>query len=338
MKNAGKKFVSALLVFCMSIALLPTFAGAEGTLTRSEWISQLVDTFSMTIENDDNMPDNYFNDINSDMPYYRDILLAVEFGVINIEAGQNFYPDEVATREFAAQTINACLAFQLGENTEYTYSEYESVTYPDDIQVSINQGWFALSDGNFLPEQPVTTEEAETIFDSAKKIIDSEKIDENYNSTYKFAENVIVVPENSDVTIDSDYTVTISDCETEIAKDDIFVVYSNGFPVALKALNIKTVENNTVISATKDGAEGAILSADSQGSIALDLSKIELEDSSTYLIQNVAEPYSLTQELTIGQCTVARDYEENKWTFNYNFDLDGETVGSVGIEVGNPTL
>ncbi len=68
----------------MVTAILPTFSStafAAGTVTRSEWISRLVEAFSMTVESDDNMPDNYFSDISEDDSYYQDILLAVEFGV-----------------------------------------------------------------------------------------------------------------------------------------------------------------------------------------------------------------------------------------------------------------
>ena len=86
------------------------------------------------------MPDNYFSDVTADMANYRDILLAVEFGVIDLDAGEAFEPDKPATREFAAQTLNFCLEFQLGNDTTYTYSEAEEVSCPDDIQVAVNRG------------------------------------------------------------------------------------------------------------------------------------------------------------------------------------------------------
>lgn len=79
-----KRLLSVLLSVCMVTAILPTFSStafAAGTVTRSEWISRLVEAFSMTVESDDNMPDNYFSDISEDDSYYQDILLAVEFGV-----------------------------------------------------------------------------------------------------------------------------------------------------------------------------------------------------------------------------------------------------------------
>ena len=107
------------------------------------------------------MPDNYFSDVTADMANYRDILLAVEFGVIDLDAGEAFEPDKPATREFAAQTLNFCLEFQLDNDTTYTYSEAEEVSCPDDIQVAVNRGWFALYGNDFLPKQCITAAEAE---------------------------------------------------------------------------------------------------------------------------------------------------------------------------------
>lgn len=175
-----KRLISTLLTIAMFALLLPT-AFATSTVTRAEWISQLVETFSMTVEDDSAMPDNYFSDISETDSYYRDILLAVEFGVIDLEAGEAFEPNESANREFAARTLNSCLQFQLDEGAEYTYSEADSVTYPDDIQVAINRNWLTLSGGNFLPEQAITTEEATAMLTDAKSVIDSEAIDTSYN-------------------------------------------------------------------------------------------------------------------------------------------------------------
>ncbi len=43
--------------------------------------------FDMTVEKD-NMPDDYFSDVTSTHTYYKDIMMAAEFGVIDIEAGR----------------------------------------------------------------------------------------------------------------------------------------------------------------------------------------------------------------------------------------------------------
>ena len=165
-----KKLISTLLAVAMLTALLPT-AFAADTVTRAEWISRLVETFSMTVEDDSNMPDNYFSDISEADSCYRDILVAVEFGVIDLEEGEAFAPNESATREFAARTLNSCLQFRLDEDSEYTYSEADSVTYPDDIQIAVNRNWFALSGSDFLPEKAITAAEAQTMLNDAKSVL-----------------------------------------------------------------------------------------------------------------------------------------------------------------------
>ena len=70
-----KKILSFLLCICMAatVIVVPNSAFAETTVTRGEWITKLVNTFNMTVEDDSTMPDNYFSDITSDMTCYRDI-------------------------------------------------------------------------------------------------------------------------------------------------------------------------------------------------------------------------------------------------------------------------
>ncbi len=148
-----KKLISALLCACLlfTVFLLPVDA-AEVEVTRLEWLTALTETFEMTVEAD-NYPDNYFSDINSSHEKYYEIMLATEFGLVDVEAGDALRPDDAATREFAAHTLNLCLGYTLEAGTEYTFSEKDSVTYADDIQVAINRGWFALEGGAFCRQK-----------------------------------------------------------------------------------------------------------------------------------------------------------------------------------------
>ena len=59
--------------------------GNNGTLTRAEWLHNLATVFEMSVD-DETYPDNYFSDLSSDSKYYQDILLTVQFGVVNVEA------------------------------------------------------------------------------------------------------------------------------------------------------------------------------------------------------------------------------------------------------------
>lgn len=327
-----KRLISTLLTIAMLTSLLPT-AFAANTVTRAEWISQLVAAFSMTVEDDSNMPDNYFSDITESDSYYRDILLAVEFGVIDLEAGEAFEPNENATREFAAQTLNSCLQFQLDEGAEYTFSEADSVTYPDDIQVAVNRNWFALSGGNFLPEQAITSAEATAMIKDAKAVIANDGIDENYNSTYKFADGVIVIPETVETELDSDNTVTITDYDAQISKDDIFVVYQNNYPIVLKAVNMQKSETATVISTTKDGTENAVLSVDSQGSIDIDLEDFHFDELTTYSITNTETGQN--EEMAIQLYGISYDKGSKTLTASKKLSIGDATAGTVTVKMTN---
>ena len=333
-----KRLIIISLALTMLCAAIPAGinAFAAGDVTRAEWVSQLVAAFDMTVENDDNMPDNYFSDISEDMPYYRDILLAVEFGVINIEAGEPFRPDEPATREFAAQTLNSCLLFQLGEGEGYTFAESGSVTYPDDIQVAINRGWFKLSGNSFMPNQAVTTAEMTAMLDDAKAVLASEVIDENHQNTFEFAEGVIEVPQTANTSITADNTVTITDYDPKIKAGDIFVVYTGGLPVALKATNIKIDGNITTIAASKEGAEGAIVSADAEGVIDVDLENIEAPEPVTFQVYNTVTAAS--EDFTVEAAGIHYDKKTKTLTATQKIKLGSSAAGSVTAKLSSIKL
>ena len=330
-----KRIVSLLVAAAMLTMMLPS-AFAASTVTRAEWIEQLVDALSMTVESDDNMPDNYFSDISEDDSYYRDILVAVEFGVIDLEEGEDFEPTKSATREFAAQTLNSALQFQLDEDSSYTFSESGDVTYPDDIQVAINRGWFALSGGKALPYTAITSAEATAMLDDAKAVIADEAVDENYNSTYTFANGVKEIPKDTDVTIGSDNTVTITDYENTISGGDIFVVYNSGYPVPFKAVSVEKNDNQTIITTTKDGTDDAILSADAEGEIDVDLENFEADELTTYSVTNTKTDE--VEEMSVELQSINYDNNTKTLTVSKKISLGSAAAGTVTAKLNNIKL
>ena len=75
-----------------------------GNVTRAAWLHNLALIFDMTVEAD-SVPDNYFSDLPTTHTYYEDVLLAINFGVVDIEAGEALLPDGALTRDFAAWDI-----------------------------------------------------------------------------------------------------------------------------------------------------------------------------------------------------------------------------------------
>ena len=193
----------------------------DGVITRAEWLHNLVVTLDMTVDSTA-LPDNYFSDLSESHKYYADILLAVEFGVVNVAAGEELRPDDAVTRDFAASTLNFCLGYQLEENVQYTFSDSEDCQDSISAQVAINCGWFNLVDNKFNPETLITDDEITAMLDDANSVLQNSVIDEYYESTYNFAEDVIVIPDGTEVLEDENGAITIIDCPQKIKTADKF--------------------------------------------------------------------------------------------------------------------
>ena len=284
-KGQMKKISKVLLLVIVSVAFCFGITGqqveardtsiiyGDGTITRAEWLHDLTVMFDMTVEKD-NMPDDYFSDVTSAHVYYKDIMMAAEFGVIDIEAGQKVKPDEAATREFAAHTLNYCLGYKLEDKT-YTYKDTTGIKYPDDTQIAINRGWFALESGRFNPEKTITKSELENMVSDAKTVQDSTQIDENYKNSYEFTSNVIEIPQDVSVYVDKDKNVTIVNCPKKITVGDTFAVYENGVAQVYTAKEITVDGSDTVIITNDVDIDKVTESVDAQGTEEGDLKQAE---------------------------------------------------------------
>ena len=284
-KSQMKKISKVLLLVIVSVAFCFGITGqqveardtsilyGDGTITRAEWLHDLTVMFDMTVEKD-NMPDDYFSDVTSTHTYYKDIMMAAEFGVIDIEAGQEVKPDEAATREFAAHTLNYCLGYKLEDKT-YTYKDTTGIKYPDDTQIAINRGWFALEAGKFNPEKTITKAEIENMVSDAKTVQQSTQIDENYKNSYEFTSNVIEIPQDVSVYVDKDKNVTIVNCPKKITVGDTFAVYENGVAQVYTAKGITVDGSDTVIVTNDVDIDKVTESVDAQGTEEGDLKQAE---------------------------------------------------------------
>ncbi len=256
MKKVISLFLSIVMISTSILCVDLSACAAEFTISnRAQWLSQLAKTFDMTVESD-NYPDNYFSDLTEDSEYYYDILLAVEFGVVDIEAGGPVDPEGEITREFAAQTLNFCLGYDLdyaeNEQYEYTFSDYNDCLYPDDDQIAVNRGWFELdTNSNFCPENIVTASEITFMLNDAKAQEQSTVVEENYDSSVEVAKSVIEIENGTEVSVDENDTVTITNCPKTINNGDNFVVYLYDIPKAYVASSV-TVDDKKTIITTKE--------------------------------------------------------------------------------------
>ena len=268
-----KALLSAFIVICLCMPIIGTLnVNAAGEITRAEWLSALVDTFEMTVE-DDEYPDNYFNDLDPSSEYYYKMLLATQFGLIDVEAGENVYPDEPVTREFAASTLNFCLGFQLDEDTEYTFLDVDDVENDVAAQVAVDHNWLQLIDGEFLPNRSLTEGEKDTMLDDAVQIWKSTEIDENHEDVYELADGIKEVPEYCSVYLLDDGRLYIVESPIAINKGDRIAVHLNGIPCVYDVSNVEKIGEDIVVDGTGVDTEDAFDTLDVEGE--LDASALE---------------------------------------------------------------
>lgn len=281
--------MAILLFMIMVLCLVPNTvyavsgngAGASpDTVTRVQWLQKLEETFEFSVE-EDNYPDNYYADLSSGSEDYHVIMLATEFGVLDIPAGENVRPNDLATREFAAHTLNYCLGFQLEEGSGYTFSDKEAAVYLDDDQIAVNRGWFALADGKFAPEQGITASEMDKMLADAVAVRASAVVDDSHDNTYQFADFVKEVPKTADVSVDENDVVTISGASGTIAQGDTFVVWPSELPSIYVAKTVTEKGGILTITTGEADTSKAVLLVDSSGTVDMDLSQFEEAEGAT---------------------------------------------------------
>ena len=353
MKKKSSKAISLIMLFLTVLMFwggTNVFAAenqksdSKNIVTRAEWLSDLVDTFEMKVE-DDNYPDNYFSDLQSSSEYYYKILVAVQFGVVNVEAGDPIYPEKPTTREFAASTLNFCLGYQREkQDTTYTFSDTADVVDKVSAQIAVDHGWFALINGKFCPQNSVTSDEVTNMLADAKTIWNSTDVDQNYDNKYTLAKGVIEIPEDTDVYLLDDGRIYIAECPKEISVGDSFVVHLNGIPCGYKAEKIEKDNLDYVITASELSHEAAYKDADMQGTV--DASALQVGEAADGLKVDYSEgtgdtvsqgkargsvnldkytTLKVAGKLKVGDQSISMDVKLKNAKIDYAISLTGET-------------
>ena len=292
-------------------------------ISRIAWVEELITLFDLTVE-EDNYPDNYYSDISADDSFYRDVMVACEYGMIDLAAGEEFRPEDAVTREFAAQTMNAMLGF-VPETDSYTYQDTADVTYKEAAQVAIDRGWVTVSGDKFLPGQSLTTKEHDAMIADAKQVLSDAQIETGKENTCTFASGVVIVPEGTAVSIDVDGTVMIENCPVTITQGTTFAVYVNDIAMAYKAKSVQK-EGTTTYITTSDAEDGAVLNVDQQGELDVDLTEFVPADEETYVVNNVAVTESKTRGIS---------YDGNTLRADKTISISDDVTATVNVVISN---
>ncbi|MFR2232597.1 MAG: leucine-rich repeat protein [Roseburia intestinalis] len=292
-------------------------------ISRIDWVQELVTLFDLTVD-EDNYPDNYYSDISTDDSFYRDVMVACEFGMIDLRAGEEFRPEDAVTREFAAQTMNAMLGF-VPETDSYTYQDTADVTYKEAAQIAIDRGWVTVAAGKFLPEQSLTTEEHDAMIADAKKVLADAQIETGKENTCTFASGVVVVPKGTAVSIDVDGIVMIENCPVTIKQGTTFAVYVNDIVMAYKAESVRT-EGTTTYITTSDADDGAVLNVDQQGELDVDMTEFIPADEETYVVNGVTVTEGMTRGIS---------YKNNTLRADKTISVSDDVTATVSVVISN---
>ena len=292
-------------------------------ISRIDWVQELVTLFDLTVD-EDNYPDNYYSDISTDDSFYRDVMVACEFGMIDLEAGEEFRPEDAVTREFAAQTMNTMLGF-VPETDSYTYQDTADVTYKEAAQIAIDRGWVTVAAGKILPEQSLTTEEHDAMIADAKKVLADAQIETGKENTCTFASGVVVVPKGTAVSIDVDGIVMIENCPVTIKQGTTFAVYVNDIVMAYKAESVRTDGTTTYIT-TSDADDGAVLNVDQQGELDVDMTEFIPADEETYVANGVTVTEGMTRGIS---------YKNNTLRADKTISVSDDVTATVSVVISN---
>ena len=170
----------------------------EIPVTRIEWITQLVKTMQYDIQ-----PANFLVDDDGNIRYSFDdihmlenpliVEAAVANGLLEVPVDEDdgavyFNPNEIATREFVAATTVKALGFT--DTKAPQCNDSNELKYPNEVAIAINQGVFALENGNFNPETKIVYKDTTRIVNFLNSILQSEEIVEEKDNI-QYAEDVI---------------------------------------------------------------------------------------------------------------------------------------------------
>lgn len=242
---------------------------AEGDISRIQWMNTLIETFGLSVDAS-NYPDNYYSDLDSSSEQYRNVMIATEFGLVDVEAGDAIELDEAATREYAAFSLNQLVGYV--NESEYSFGDVDEAKYPDADQVALDQGWLNTIDGKFLPDQAITSDEKQNMITKGSAIIGSTDIDSSHNK-YQFRENVIIL-DASKVRLTGENQLTIAGNDTNFGIGDIIGLVADEIPYAWKVKDIAESEDNRIVTTEHVDVDDAFLEYDIQTSLDIDLSQI----------------------------------------------------------------
>lgn len=208
------------------------------TYSKGQWIKMLLQENNTDVSLVDKERGYSYADI-SESEYADYIQLAENIGCLPASADKDydpendvkmFYPDDKATREFAAYTVVHLLGFETTNVQRFVFSDSNDVTYPDEVSVAIRNHFLSLNEGNFYPNLPLSETDKNQIFANVERIQASEQIDETKVYENVKVSNQVKRPNVKYTAVrngDSTFIVNFKDEKSEYSVGDVLILPAN---------------------------------------------------------------------------------------------------------------
>lgn len=253
------------------------------TYTRGEWIQEIIEAYG--VKGDiNNASETQFKDI-VDSTYNRAVRIAELYGII--DGAEYFYPDEKATREFAAVTAVRLMGYQ-GEG-EPNCEDFSDITYDNEIYLALKSGMMLLKNGKFNPKQILVKSEGEYILQYIQNINKGINKKEEKNE-YKFKDDVINFGNVVDY-IDNGESLILNNKSNNYDLEKNKVIIVNDAPY--KITEFEEIDDKIRIKYTKPEMNEYLKYMDVSGEInEIDWSKFKLAEGVSVVEENGIELFS----------------------------------------------
>lgn len=303
------------------------------TYTRGEWIALLADMVEMNVSADpDNI--NYYYADTSNSEYAVEIETAEGYGILpdpDVEDMEQdipyFYPDKIATREFAAYTALAAMGYDMNSAVEARHwSDWNNIKYQTAAVLAIDNAFMSMSNNLFQPQEAATNIDAKRIKNKIDELNQSIVVNpENARDESVYQNNVIrdelASIDNYSIAVNNDiYTIRLpkNNNTQNITAGKVLVLPANHeYPsgVAVK------------VNAVKTDRDVLVLNCSDPNSIAEVYSKINFAGKGTPLVDQIKTPAGITCEYS----------PENINSEEVASASESVTYGALDIDIGGTT-
>ncbi len=322
-----QKIISIILsiLFLFLSVFVPIAADPAKSMTVGEWLTEVDKEFGMTANKSDKP---YYSSITSADPYFKQVQIAYEWGVIDDK--DSFKTSDAVSAEFVVKTLVEVARLESDDVIEI--KDADSLKYAEQIGVAVAKGIIFLKADKSFEKFQTTYDNCVKLLTKVKEIWANQKFGLG-TSSVEYAEEVVEI-NDTDYSVNGNKLVLSEDADVE--KGDIFSVPGNDENLnggIYKAEKVTVNGDKTVVETTEVAPEDVIDTVKFQGGITPDFRTAEIKDAQGNVIQqsianNEGLKDKLLDKISSGSISLG-SLGKAKYSFN-DGGFDISVTGNIG--------